>query len=184
MASITIRIGVIIMALDIVGTASCGDLPEPANLPLKADLPEMSFSLSEQQLLEAEAMARGFWTGGVSAADARYRIGVRESMSALGVGSSQIDAFIATLPTLTASNYRLELNRQQYLDLFMRPLEGWTQWRRSGTAGNEYPVLTVPSGALVGGLVRRLLYRSEEITANPNTPNPIPLQDAATWFDK
>lgn len=151
---------------------------------LKADLPEMSFSLSEQELLEAEAMARGFWTGGVSAADARYRIGVRESMSALGVSTSQIDAFIATLPILTASNYRLELNRQQYLDLFMRPLEGWTQWRRSGTAGNEYPALSVPSGALVGGLVRRLLYRSEEITANPNTPNPIPLQDAATWFDK
>ena len=151
---------------------------------LKADLPEMSFSLSEQQLLEAEAMARGFWTGGVSAADARYRTGVRESMSALGVTTPQIDAFIATLPALTASNYRVELNRQQYLDLFMRPLEAWVQWRRSGTAGNEYPALTVPSGALVGGLVRRLLYRSEEITANPNTPNPIPLQDAATWFDK
>ncbi len=151
---------------------------------LKADLPEMSFSLSEQQLLEAEAMARGFWTGGVSAADVRYRTGVRESMSALGVTTPQIDAFIATLPTLTASNFRVELNRQQYLDLFMRPLEAWVQWRRSGTAGNEYPALTVPSGALVGGLVRRLLYRSEEITANPNTPNPIPLQDAATWFDK
>jgi Starch-binding associating with outer membrane len=151
---------------------------------LKADLPEMSFSLSEQQLLEAEAMARGFWTGGLSAADARYRTGVRESMSVLGVPTTQIDAFLPTLPTLTAGNFRLELNRQQYLDLFMRPLEAWVQWRRSGTAGNEYPALTVPTGALVGGLVRRLLYRSEEIAANPNTPKPVPLQDSATWFDK
>jgi hypothetical protein len=151
---------------------------------LRADLPEMSFSLSEQQLLEAEAMARGFWTGGLSAADARYRTGVRESMSALGVPTGQIDTFLPTLPTLTPANFRLEMNRQQYLDLFMRPLEAWVQWRRSGTAGNEYPVLTVPQGALVGGLVRRLLYRSEEIAANPNTPNPIPLQDAATWFDR
>ena len=151
---------------------------------LKADLPEMSYSLSEQQLLEAEAMARGFWTGGLSAADARYRTGVRESMSVLGVPTTQIDAFLPTLPTLTAGNFRLELNRQQYLDLFMRPLEAWVQWRRSGTAGNEYPALTVPTGALVGGLVRRLLYRSEEIAANPNTPKPVPLQDSATWFDK
>ncbi len=151
---------------------------------LRADLPEMSFSLSEQQLLEAEAMARGFWTGGLSAADARYRTGVRESMSVLGVPTTQIDAFLPTLPTLTAGNFRLELNRQQYLDLFMRPLEAWVQWRRSGTAGAEYPALTVPQGALVGGLVRRLLYRSEEIAANPNTPKPVPLQDTATWFDK
>jgi Starch-binding associating with outer membrane len=151
---------------------------------LKADLPEVSFSLSEQQLLEAEAIARGFWTGGLVAADARYRTGIRESMSVLGVSTSQIDAFIATLPTLTSANFRRELNRQQYLDLFMRPLEAWVQWRRSGASGNEYPTLQVPQGALVSGLVRRLLYRSEEISANPNTPNPVPQQDAATWFDK
>lgn len=151
---------------------------------LKADLPEVSFSFSEQQLLEAEAIARGFWTGGLVAADARYRSGVRESMAVLGVAAPQIETFVNTLPTLTAGNFRLELNRQQYLDLFMRPLEAWVQWRRSGTAGNEYPALSVPQGALVGGLVRRLLYRSEEIAANPNTPKPVPLQDAATWFDK
>jgi hypothetical protein len=151
---------------------------------LRPDLPEMSFSWSEQQLLEAEALARGFWTGGVSAADTRYRSGVRESMSVLGISSSQVDAFVATLPTLTTGNFRLELNRQQYVDLFMRPIEAWVQWRRSGTIGNEYPALTVPQGALVGGLVRRLLYRSEEIAANPNTPNPVPLQDVPLWFDK
>jgi len=151
---------------------------------LRPDLPEMSFSWSEQQLLEAEALARGFWTGGVSAADARYRSGVRESMSVLGISSSQVDAFVATLPTLTSGNFRLELNRQQYLDLFMRPIEAWVQWRRSGIIGNEFPALSVPQGALVGGLVRRLLYRSEEIAANPNTPRPVPLQDVPLWFDK
>lgn len=151
---------------------------------LRADLPEMSFSLSEQYLLEAEAFARGFWTGGLSAADARYRLGIREGMTVLGVTTNQIDVFLAGLPTLTTTNFRRELNRQQYLDLFMRPLEAWVQWRRSGDRGNEYPTLQVPQGALVGGLVRRLLYRSEEITANPNTPNPVPLQDVPMWFDR
>jgi hypothetical protein len=151
---------------------------------LKADLPEVSFSLSEQYLLEAEAVARGFWTGGLPAADTRYRLGIRESMTVLGITSGQIDTFINGLPTLTSTNFRRELNRQQYLDLFMRPLEAWVQWRRSGDRGSEYPTLQVPQGALVGGLVRRLLYRSEEITSNPNTPSPVPLQDAAMWFDK
>ena len=105
-------------------------------------------------------------------------------MTVLGVAAGQTDVFLAGLPTLTPTNFRRELNRQQYLDLFMRPLEAWVQWRRSGDRGSEYPTLQVPQGALVGGLVRRLLYRSEEITANPKTPSPVPQQDVPMWFDK
>jgi hypothetical protein len=150
---------------------------------LKANLPEVSFSYSEQMLLEAEAMARGFWQGGVAAADARYRAGVRESMSAVGVSTPAIDTYIAALPTLNGSNFRSELNRQQWLDLFMRPADMWTQWRRSGPAGQEYPAMTVPAGAASTNLMRRLLYRSEEINSNPNTPTGITV-DKPLWFDK
>ena len=84
---------------------------------------------------------------------------------------------------LTAANYRREMNRQQWLDLFMRPVDAWVQWRRSGPVGQEYPVMTVPTGALASSLVRRLLYRSEEINSNPNTPSGITL-DRPVWFDK
>ncbi len=151
---------------------------------LKANLPEVSFSYSEQLLLEAEAIARGFWPGGIGIADARYRTGVRESMGALGVPTASIDTYVNALPTLNATNWRREMNRQQWLDLFMRPLEAWVQWKRSGPAGQEYPVLTPPQGALVGNVVRRLTYRSEEINSNPNTPKPVPQLDARVWFDK
>jgi hypothetical protein len=65
----------------------------------------------------------------------------------------------------------------------MRPIEAWVQWRRSGPIGQEFPTLRVPQGAQTGGLVRRLLYRSEEINSNPNTPSGL-LQDAPMWFDK
>ncbi|HEX4932912.1 MAG TPA: SusD/RagB family nutrient-binding outer membrane lipoprotein, partial [Gemmatimonadaceae bacterium] len=150
---------------------------------LKANLPEVSFSLSEQRLLEAEAIARGFWQGGLALADTRYRAGVRESMEAVGVQTAAIDTYINALPTLNTANFRTELNRQQWLDLFMRPIEAFTQWRRSGVAGQEFPTMAPPQGALVPGLFRRLVYRSEEIASNPNTPSGL-TADRAMWFDK
>lgn len=150
---------------------------------LKANLPEMSFSYSEQLLLEAEATARGFWQGGFGTADTRYRAGMRESMGALGVSTPAIDTYITARPALNASNFRTELGRQQWLDLFMRPADAWTQWRRSGVRGQEYPAMTVPAGALSTNLMRRLLYRNEEINSNVNTPKGL-LLDTPLWFDK
>lgn len=150
---------------------------------LRANLPEVSFSHSEQLLLEAEAIARGFWPGGLGAAESRYRAGVRESMTGVGVSQAAITSYLDRLPALTGANFRRELNRQQWLDLFMRPVDAWVQWRRSGPLGQEYPAMTVPTGALSTNLMRRLLYRSEEINSNPNTPTGV-LLDQPLWFDK
>ena len=150
---------------------------------LKADLPEVSFSYSEQLLFEAEAIARGFASGGFDLATTRMRAGVKESLLSFGVPAAQADTYIATLPALTATNFQTVLAQQQYLDLFMRPIEGWVQNRRSGTVGQEIPAMSTPTGAPVAGLVRRLLYRSEEINSNPNTPKGLTL-DTPQWFDK
>jgi Starch-binding associating with outer membrane len=150
---------------------------------LRADLPEVSFSYSEQLLFEAEAIARGFSAGGFDAATTKYRAGVEESLVSFGVPATQADTYVAGLPALTAANYKTQLAQQQYLDLFMRPVEGWIQHRRSGAIGQEIPTMTTPSGAPVAGLVRRLLYRSEEISSNPNTPSGITV-DTPQWFDK
>ena len=150
---------------------------------LKPDLPEVSFSYSEQLLFEAEAIARGFAPGGFDVATQRMRAGVRESLLSFGVPAAQADAYASGLPALTAANHRTVLAQQQYLDLFMRPVEGWTQHRRSGVIGQEIPAMTTPAGAPVAGLVRRLLYRSEEVNSNPNTPSGLAV-DAPQWFDK
>lgn len=150
---------------------------------LKPELPEVSFSYSEQLLFEAEAIARGFAPGGFDAATAKMRAGVRESMLTLGVTAAQTDAYVAGLPALTAANFKTVLSQQQYLDLFMRPIEGWVQHRRSGAVGQEIPAMTTPTGAPVAGLIRRLLYRSEEVNSNPNTPSGLTL-DTPQWFDK
>ena len=150
---------------------------------LKADLPEVSFSFSEQLLFEAEAYARGFAAGGFTLATQRMRAGVTASLVSFGVPVSQAESYAAALPALTAENYKTVLAQQQYLDLFMRPIEGWTQHRRSGVAGQEIPAMSTPVGSPVAGLMRRLLYRSEELNSNPNTPSGISL-DAPQWFDK
>lgn len=150
---------------------------------LRADLPEVSFSYSEQLLLEAEAIARGFAPGGFDLATQRMRAGVRESLLSFGVPATQADTYSKQLPALTAANHRITLSQQQYLDLFMRPVEGWVQHRRSGAVGQEIPAMTTPSGTPVAGLVRRLLYRSEEVNSNPNTPTGLAV-DAPQWFDK
>ncbi|MFN4144231.1 MAG: SusD/RagB family nutrient-binding outer membrane lipoprotein [Runella sp.] len=150
---------------------------------LKADLPEVSFSYSEQLLFEAEAIARGFAPGGFDTATTRMRAGVRESLLSFGVPAPEANTYANGLPTLTAANFKTVLAQQQYLDLFMRPIEGWVQHRRSGVIGQEIPFMTPPPAAPVAGLVRRLLYRSEEISSNPNTPTGIAL-DTPQWFDK
>ena len=170
------------IALNSVETFSTKSALVNMNL-LRADLPEVSFSYSEQLLFEAEAIARGFATGGFDAATTKFRAGVRESLLSLGVPAAEANTYVAGLPTLTAANFKTVLAQQQYLDLFMRPIEGWIQHRRSGAIGQEIPAMTTPTGAPVAGLVRRLLYRSEEISSNPNTPAGIAV-DTPQWFDK
>jgi hypothetical protein len=150
---------------------------------LKADLPEVSFSYSEQLLFEAEALARGFAPGSFDAATQRFRAGVSQSLLSFGVPATQADAYVNSLPALTTANYKTQLAQQQYLDLFMRPIEGWVQHRRSGVIGQEIPAMTTPASAPVAGLVRRLLYRSEEVNSNPNTPTGLAV-DTPQWFDK
>ena len=63
------------------------------------------------------------------------------------------------------------------------PIEGWTQNRRSDIFGQEIPAMSAPMSAQVAGLMRRLLYRGEEVNSNPNTPFGVIL-DAPLWFDK
>ena len=76
-----------------------------------------------------------------------------------------------------------EIHIQQWIDLMDRPLEEFVQWRRSGSNGNEVPVLTVPTEATSRELIRRWEYSPEEMTANPNAPKESPKIWEKMWFD-
>ena len=152
----------------------------------KADAPDIIFSLQEQKFFEAEVYARGIGVPvDLSKADKLYKDAIAAAMQFYQIDSSTTASYLSVIPSLlTAANPVKEIHLQQWIDLQDRPLEAFTQWRRSGTAGNEVPALQVPSGTSAGGLMRRWLYpQAAEIVPNINAPKTTPLVTDKLWFD-
>lgn len=150
------------------GTDGTTELVRPAS-------PDVLFSYQEQLLLEAEAIARGFATGD---ADVKMREGIEVAMLSHGIDQADIDAYLAGIPTATVEL----IAEEAWVDLIVRPLEGWTHWRRTENAGVGYPDLELPDGAQTGNLMRRFPLPPDEVAANTNAPTQRPL-DEKMWFD-
>lgn len=155
------------------GTAGTNELIRPNS-------PDVLFSYSEQALLEAEAHARGLADGGLSSADQKLRAGISAAMAWHGVSQDAIDEYLANevpdLTTLSANEARRLIAEELWVDCIIRPLEGFTHWRRSGI-----PELNVPDGAITTGLFQRLPYPPDELAANSNAPAVVPT-DQRMWF--
>ena len=152
----------------------------------RAAAPSIILSYQELLLLQAEAYARGLGvTKDLVKANDLFKKGVEESMKFYEADPTAIQTYLATeLPNLTTTaNPVYEIHIQQWIDLMDRPIEAFTQWRRSGPDGQEVPALTLPPGAPAGPLIRRFILSSEETTANPNIPNPQPRYFDKMWFD-
>lgn len=162
------------------GENATGETSVISNVVIRPDAADILFSYSEQALLEAEAHLRGFAEGGASAADEKYRNGIRANMTYYGVPTDLIESYLESLPNLaeiSAEDARQAIAEQQWLDLIQRPFEAWVTWRR-----NEIPALRLPTGAQTGNLIRRLQYPPDEVAANPNVPAQKQL-DEKMWFD-
>ncbi len=152
----------------------------------RQDAPELMFSYQEQLFLEAEAYARGFASGGLAVAEEKYKAALAAACSYYGVDAASTGTFvdsksIASMSTAAAID---EIHLQQWIDLMDRPLDAFTNWRRSGPAGDEVPRLTLPLGAPAGGLMRRWLYPlAEEVSPNVNAPKEAALMTDKLWFD-
>ncbi|BBD46547.1 SusD/RagB family nutrient-binding outer membrane lipoprotein [Petrimonas sp.] len=160
----------------------------PVNIKtiLKADAPDLIFSYQETLFFQAEAYARGLGvTKDLNKANELFKGGVKAAMLYYGVKEAEADAYINTgLPNLTtAADPVKEIHLQQWVDLMDRPLEAFTQWRRSGAEGAEVPELSLPANSPANPLFRRFVYSPEESTANPNTPQDVHYYDKM-WFDK
>ncbi|HEY8690270.1 MAG TPA: SusD/RagB family nutrient-binding outer membrane lipoprotein [Chitinophagaceae bacterium] len=157
-----------------------------SNYLYRIDAPSYLYTYQEILFFEAEAYARGLGvTKDLAKAQLLYNQGLSAAFTLYGADPAASSTYLATqLPNLsTIADPVKEIHLQQWIDLMDRPIEAFTQWRRSGSAGAEVPVLTIPPGAPAGGLFRRYEYPDVERTANPNIPTPIPPYNLKTWFD-
>lgn len=133
--------------------------------------PRFYITNSQTKLLLAEAAFKGWITGDPQAL---YEEGIRASMEQYNlysapygaISNSEQDAYIADPDVAYTTANALELiNTQYWVSNVNNPLEGWTNFRRSG-----YPNLSpnLYNNNLNGGFVRRLPYPTSESGTNPD----------------
>jgi hypothetical protein len=158
-----------------VGTAGTTELVRP-------DAADILFSAQETHYLIAEAIARGLAAGSLSDADAVLKDGIRIAMAQNGLTGQAVEDYltnsIGDLSAGSAEEARVKVAQQEFIDCVIRPVEGWTNWRRT-----EVPALQLPEGAQTGNLIRRLPLPPDEVAANTNAPAQEQL-DVKMWFDQ
>jgi hypothetical protein len=142
---------------------------------IRPDWPSRMVTAAEVWLYEAEFLAS---TAGAAAAEESYNNGVQRALDYFdgkpgAIPAAEKQAYIDALPPATVQN----VWTQQYIEVFDRAPENWTQWRRT-----HYPDLPVPEQAALGDIIRRYPLPPDELSANPNAPGQIPL-DQPMWFE-
>jgi len=108
---------------------------------------------AQVQLLKAEAVEKGYMGG---SAATFYADGITASFANNGVGL----AGYSTAYNGGAAGLQ-QIAEQEYIALFMQPLEAFAEWRRTG-----FPVLTVGPAAVLNEVPSRFLYPIEEESLN------------------
>lgn len=152
----------------------------------RIDAPELFYSYQEQLFFEAEAYARGLGVAvDLNKANDKYKEALKQAMLYYGADQASIDVYFANdFKSLSSvADPVKEIHLQQWIDLMDRPLDAFTQWRRSGKEGQEVPALTVPRNAAPAILFRKWEYSPDEMSANPNAPKGDNMLNKV-WFDE
>jgi hypothetical protein len=118
-------------------------------------------------------------------ANAYFQAGIRASMEKTGMTTAEIDNYFATNPTVvtlagTNDQKIQQIIIQKYISLVGNAIESYNDYRRTG-----YPVLTLPlntTGDNPNVIPMRMPYTPNELTRNPNAPNPRPKTDVKIWW--
>lgn len=134
----------------------------------KIDAPEFFITYSQTQLLQAEAVVRGWITG-----DAKilYETGVKAHMAQMtnydvsaAISTADQDTYLAANPYVAAKAIEL-INNQYWISSFLNGSEAWANFRRSGFP--TLPVNTYPGkDPSVKDFIRRLVYPVLEKSVN------------------
>jgi len=138
------------------------------------DIPVFVLTYAESELLLAEAAARNFNVGAVTAAD-HYKNAVSAAIQSLNVfaagaiSAGDADTYASSQPLdVSTLENSLEMINTQYwatTGVLLNFGESWNNWKRSG-----YPVLAAinyPGNFSGGEIPRRQPYPSGEATSNP-----------------
>jgi hypothetical protein len=138
-------------------------------------------SAAESYFLQAEAVARGWASGG--SASTLFKDGIDASFATDGIPTAaatyEASAPDAQFPGATADQLKAIITQKYYAMCGSQGFEAWTEWRRTG-----FPTFLVLSAANGGrGVPLRFLYPQSELTGNLKYPGTVP-ETTPVWWDK
>ena len=148
------------------------------------DTPDVLFSYAALEQYIAEVYVRGLGVSKNKAtANTHYRAAIKASCINAGVAEADAETFVTGLKSLAdmSDDEALEaIANQQRIDMMIRPLEAWSEQRRTG-----YPVLSVPSrlASMYPGVINRWPYAERETLVNGNAPQ-VDGVWTKMWFQK
>lgn len=140
------------------------------------------FTKSESNFLQAEAVARG-WGSGSLTAKKLFTSGIEASFAADGIAENAA-AYMSSAPDAKfpgdkAGQIKAIITQKYYAMCGSQGFEAWTEWRRTG-----YPTFIVKSVAAKSlPFPLRFLYPNSELTTNSNYPGTV-TQKTPVWWDK
>jgi hypothetical protein len=132
------------------------------------DFEALLLDYSEVEFLLAEAVERGFLTGGGTAAE-HYNKAITASIEYWGGTPAEAAAYLlqpSVAYATAAGDFKQKIGTQKWIALYNRGFDAWTEWRRL-----DYPVLNPPTGGNApAGLAipTRLIYPTTEPSLNSN----------------
>lgn len=138
---------------------------------------QVNFILAESALI----------LGTAGDANTYYQAGIKANMTKIGMTTTEIDTYFTTnagVVTLagTTEQKRNQIITQKYMAWIGNGIEAFNDYRRTG-----YPVLAIANNAAGHNpnvIPTRLTYPLNELSRNPNTPNPITRTDVKVWWAK
>ncbi|NND23509.1 MAG: SusD/RagB family nutrient-binding outer membrane lipoprotein [Acidimicrobiia bacterium] len=130
----------------------------PTDEVRSATTPHVILSYSEVQFLLSEAYQRGLLTGNASDA---YNEAIEASMNYWGITDATAIMDYTANNAYDASNWKMHIGVQKWISLYMNGFQAWNEWRRL-----DYPVLEVPSEAVISSIPVRFPYPLSETQNN------------------
>ncbi|HMF71182.1 MAG TPA: SusD/RagB family nutrient-binding outer membrane lipoprotein [Flavitalea sp.] len=135
----------------------------------------------------AEAVVRLGVTVPGKTANGLFQDGIKTHMTKIGMTTTEINTYFTDNPTIVTlsggnENQIKQIAEQKYIAWTGNGAESFNNYRRTG-----YPELQLPlntGGDNPNVIPKRFPYGNNEISRNPNIPNPRPQTDAKIWWGK